>query len=159
MNTKKTILAASVVALGLLGQPLLSQAFDGHYSERSARHCGHAANAKDHHEWGRLAERLQLTPDQRQAMRAIKDKYQPALRNLRQQLRDNHTALAKLNAADAKLPESAAAQGKTMVDMIVLRKQMRSEMDKVLTEAQRQQLSNMMDRRGRYHRHDAMGHG
>lgn len=148
MKTQKTILAASVVALGLLGHPILSQAFDGDHSQRLAHHCRQSPDANETHGWGRLAKRLNLTKEQRQSMNAIDDKYRPQLRDLRQFLQDNRAALAKMDAADAKLPELAAAQGKTIADMIVARKNMRSEMDKVLTEEQRQKLGKMFEQRG-----------
>ncbi len=42
------------------------------------------------------------------------------------------------------------AQGKTLADMIVLRKKMRADVDKVLTEDQRQKLHEMFEH-GRQH--------
>ena len=160
MKTQKTVLAASVVALGLLSHPLLSQAFDGEGFHRSGHHCARSGDAMQGPGWGRLADRLHLTKEQRQSMNTIEDKYRPALRDLRQSLSDKRTALKTMDATDAKLPELAAAQGKAISDMIVMRKQMRSEMDKVLTDEQRQTLGKMLEQR-RLHRqrHEGMRQG
>jgi Spy/CpxP family protein refolding chaperone len=156
MKTRKTFLAASVVALGLLGLPVLSQAYAGDH----CRWSGPSANAGASHGWERWADRLNLSKEQRESMRAINVKYQPELNDLRQRLSDNRNTLAKMDAADAKLAESAAAQGKTVTDMIVTRKNMRAEMDKVLTEEQRQTLDKMREQRGsRHFRHEGMRPG
>jgi Spy/CpxP family protein refolding chaperone len=160
MKTQKTILAASVVALGLLSYPVLSQAFDGVQSQRSGQHCRHSGNDMARHSWGHLVDRLNLSKEQRQSMNAIDDKYRPPLRDLRQLLQDNRQALAKMDATDAKLPEVAAAQGKAIADLIVARKNMRSEMDKVLTEEQRQTLDKLFEQRGHHrHQHEDMNQG
>ncbi len=150
MNIRKTFLATSAIALGLLVQPVLSQAFDGEQGQRWHQ-CRDKASgdARKMRGWERLADRLALTQEQRQAMSAIKDKYQPTLLSLRQQLSDSRAALEKLSATDAGLPELAATQGKAISDMIIARKQMRSEMDKVLTEEQRQKMNGLME----HHRH------
>jgi len=155
MKIGKTILAASVVALGVLSYPVVSQAFTGDHAYRSERHCGQSADGgQARHGWWRLAERLNLTKEQRQAMNAIEDKYRPELRDLRQLLKDNHAALAKMEPADAKLQELADAQGKTIADLIVVRKQMRSEVAKVLTEEQRHQVREMLQRQHHHHGFD-----
>jgi Spy/CpxP family protein refolding chaperone len=110
--------------------------------------------------WRCLADRLNLTPEQRQSLYAINSKYQPTLRDLRQQRSDQRSLLAKMDAADAKLQDTAAAQGKTFADMIVTRKMMRAEMDKVLTDAQRDKLERMLERRWhRRQQHDGMRQG
>jgi len=100
----------------------------------------------------RMAQRLNLSTEQRDAMRAIVDKARPQMRALRDRLTDNRTQLRTLtlqgNADEARVRTLADAQGKAMADLIVLRTQMRSEMDKVLTEPQRQQLRQRFGQRG-----------
>ena len=160
MNTRKTFLAASAVALGLVGHPVLSQAFDGGQSQQSCDHCRQSADAKETHGWARLAACLNLNEEQRQSMKAIDDKYRTKLRDLRQLLSDNRQALAKMDVTDARFRELAEAQGKTIADMIVARRYMRSEMDKVLTEEQRQKLYKMFEQRWHHnYRQEGMSHG
>ena len=160
MDTRKTFLAASAVALGLFAVPVLSQAFEGDQSERWGHRCRQSADANEMHGWARMADRLNLSEEQRQTINAIDDKYRPELRTLRQALVDNRAALAKADLSDARVRELADAQGKTIADMIVARKHMRSEMVKVLTEEQRQQLGKLFERRWHHKRgHDGMGQG
>jgi Spy/CpxP family protein refolding chaperone len=160
MKTEKTILAASVVALGLLSYPALSQAFDGGGYQRAGHHCMRSGGDMQKFGWERMADRLHLTKEQREAMKTIAEKYRPGQSELRQLLKDNRAALQKMTSTDAKLTELAEAQGKTMADMIVLRKKMRDEMSAVLTDDQRQALSKMLERRDHHHhRHGEMGHG
>ncbi|MGA7181118.1 MAG: Spy/CpxP family protein refolding chaperone [Thiobacillaceae bacterium] len=151
MHTFRTLVAGSFVALGLFSHPVLSQAFDGDRSYRSGHHCWRSNHAFGRHEWRRLADRLNLTQEQRQSLYAIKHKYRPEQRDLRQLLSDNRKALAKMDASDPKLQELAEAQGTTVTDMIILRKKMRAEMEAVLTEDQRKTLHEMFERR-RHHR-------
>ena len=148
MHTNKFILAASMIALGLLGQPGLSQASDGDYSRWSGHHHSDSADADETHGWSHLADRLNLSEEQRQSMKAINEKYRPELHDLRQQLMDNRAALAKMDATDVRLHEQAEAQCKISTRMIIARKNMRSEMDKVLTDEQRQKLKMMFEYMG-----------
>lgn len=158
MHTVKTILAASAVALGLFSHPIVSQAFDGDRSYRSEHGCWRSSHRFEQQGWGRLADRLNLTQEQRASIKAIYDKYRPELRELRQLQSDNRKALAKMDATDTRLQELAEAQGKTIADTIVLRKKMRDEMGAILTEDQRQKLHEMFGHRRHQHRwHDAIG--
>jgi len=160
MKTQKAFLAASAVALGLVGYSALSQAFDGAPSPQTGRHCQRTAATHEKHGWERMADRLKLTEAQRSAVTAIRDKYQPAMRAAQQQISANRTALEKAAATDAKLPELAAAQGKAIADMIVARKQMRAEMNLVLTDVQRESLNKLLEqRKDRQHRHERMYQG
>lgn len=159
MNTRNNFLVSSAIALGLLGHPVLSQAFNDDYSPGPGHHCRQSADANATHGWARMADRLNLTAEQRQSMKAIDDKYQPKLRGLRQSLSNNRQALAKMDATDDTVRELADAQGKTIADMIVTHRQMRSEMDKVLTEEQRQKRDKMLEQRWHHsHRNEDMSH-
>lgn len=159
MHTHKTVLTASMVVLGLLGLPALSRASDGDYSRWSGHPHGDSADAGETHGWSRLADRLNLSEEQRRSMKVINEKYQPELRNLRQQLVDNRAAIAKMDVADIRLKELAEAQCKAHTSMIIARKNMRAEMDKVLTDEQRKKLKTMFERDGhRRSGHDEMDH-
>ncbi|MBI4756194.1 MAG: Spy/CpxP family protein refolding chaperone [Betaproteobacteria bacterium] len=100
----------------------------------------------------RMSGLLDLSKEQRDAMRAIGDKHRPQLRELGDRLSDSRRQLRELAAKGtpdaAQVRPLAEAQGKAMADMMVLRTQMRAEMDKVLTDAQRDKLRQMRERRG-----------
>jgi hypothetical protein len=55
-----------------------------------------------------------------------------------------------MDTTDTKLQEMTEAQGKTVAEMIVMRKMMRPETDKVLTVEQR---------RNRHHQHESLRQG
>lgn len=160
MTIHKTILAASMVAFGLLGQPVLSHADDGAHSPMPGHGCGEFGKDMKDYGFERMADRLNMRAEQRQAMQTIADKYRPEMLKLRQMLKDNRDALDKMDASDPKLRELAEAQGKTMADMTVLRKKMRAQMDQVLTDAQRRQLQAMFKFRSHHHGwYKRIGHG
>lgn len=147
MTINKTILAASLVAFSLFGQSVLSHADTGARPAMSAHGCDQSRRGMEGHGFERMARFLDLSVEQQQALKAIEAKYEPEMRELRQLSFDNRKALGKTDASDPRLQELAAAQGKTMADMMVLHKQMRSQMDKVLTTAQRQKMQDMFEQR------------
>lgn len=87
-----------------------------------------------------------LSDDQRKQLDNLRDKQRKEFeqtRNERQQLRD-----AMDMATDAKtLRPLAEKQGKLVTEMIMKRQEMRSEVDKILTPAQRTQLKEIEERR------------
>lgn len=162
MTINKTILAASMAVFGLLGQPALSHADAGPRQAMPAHGCDQPRPGMEGRGFERMARFLDLSAEQQQALKSIEAKYGPEMRELRQLSFDNRKALHRMDASDPGLQELAAAQGKTMADMTVLRKQMRAQMDKVLTDAQRQKLKDMFEQH-RHHRghpdgwHEGMG--
>lgn len=121
--------------------------------------CGYGGHGHGHGTHGdvdagidRMSGLLDLSKEQRDAMRAIGDKHRPQLRELRDRLSDSRRQLRDLAAKGtpdaAQVRPLAEAQGKAMADMMVLRTQMRAEMDKVLTDAQRDKLRQLRERRG-----------
>jgi Spy/CpxP family protein refolding chaperone len=143
MTINKTLLAASMVAFGLLGQPALSQADAGTRPVMSGHGCDQSRKGMEGRGFERMAKRLDLSTEQQQALKAIEAKYKSDMQELWKLSSDNRKALDKMDASDPKLQELADAQGKTVADMMIVRKKMRSQMDKVLTDAQRQKLKDM----------------
>ncbi len=95
----------------------------------------------------RLAERLDLTSEQRSAVRAIVDEARPQMRELRDKLRANRKELYALAQEDTPSEDDvrklAEAQGVYKADLIVLRTKVHSKIRKVLSEEQRDQLETM----------------
>lgn len=154
MSNARILMLSAAAALALASQPVLAHGFDP--GERC--HHEHFAMAGDNMGpgiIGRVARRLGLSQEQRQALEAIADKHRPELRQLRDAIADNGRALKKARADDPKLQDLAAAQGKAIAGMIVLHKQMRAEVDTVLTPEQRNKLEML-----RHHaRHQNEGRG
>jgi len=152
LNSK--LLVAAVLAGGLGAMPLAhAQGGDeltgcGHQHHRAA--FGERGGPEMRME--RMADRLDLTQEQRTAVRAIVDKNRPEMRALRDKMRDNGTQLRALTGQtkvdDKQVRALADAQGKAYADMIVLRARMRTDIGNVLTDQQRQQMQQMRGTRG-----------
>lgn len=124
-----------------------------------AHSCMHGAWSKGFDGYGdpdrridRMADSLNLTKAQRDAMRAIVDKARPQTRELRDKLAENHKQLRALmqQAApkESEVRQLAEAQGRAMAEMIVLRTKVWTEIRGVLTDAQREQLQQWHQERG-----------
>ncbi|GBL44684.1 hypothetical protein SFMTTN_0485 [Sulfuriferula multivorans] len=114
--------------------------------------CHHAYQHTRESQIYRIGKRLSLTKDQRTAVRAIVEQHRPQMRALRDAQIENRQQLMALSAmgnSDADQVRALAdAQGKTIADMIVLRAQMRSEINDILTEEQRKKLLRARENRG-----------
>ena len=106
----------------------------------------------------RMAERLNLTQDQRDKIGKIIDEARPKMRKNGFDLMDNrkelHTLMQEDKVNDKKLRSLTRRQGELMADMMYLRMKMRSDIHAVLTDEQRQQ---MMEHKGRFFRHGMRG--
>ncbi len=125
------------------------------------RDGAHASAFKGHGGYGdsdrmieHMAARLDLSKEQRDAMFAIVDKARPQTRALRERLDETHKQLRALTQQgapkEAEVRKLADAQGKAIADMIVLHAKVRTEIQGVLTDAQRQQLEQWRGQRGRH---------
>jgi Spy/CpxP family protein refolding chaperone len=98
-----------------------------------------------------LERRLDLSAEQRTAVRKVVDQSQAQRRALHDKLNANRVALHALTesgkADDKQLQKLADEHGKLMAEMIVQRSKVHSEIQKVLTSEQREQLKEMRDRR------------
>jgi Spy/CpxP family protein refolding chaperone len=104
----------------------------------------------------RMAESLNLTKEQRDAMRTIVDKARPQTRELRDKLAENHKQLRALiqqgMPKESEVRKLADAQGQAIADMIVLRTKVRTEIRGVLTDAQREKMQQWHERHERHGR-------
>jgi protein CpxP len=120
----------------------------------NCHHGAHHAHGFDRHGGGiaRMVERLDLTPEQRTTIRGIVDQARPQFRQVRDRMMENRKQLRTLMQQDtydeAQVRQLAQAQGAAKADMIVLRTKVQSEIRKVLTEQQRDQLKQMRAARG-----------
>jgi Spy/CpxP family protein refolding chaperone len=102
----------------------------------------------------RMAQRLDLTTEQRDKVRALVDKARPQTRALRDKMSENRKQLHALavqgTAKESEVRKLADSQGKLIADMIVQRSKLRSEISAVLTPEQREQLQQRFKHHGQY---------
>ena len=114
------------------------------HGARSMGFTGHDGYSDPDRRIDRMADSLNLTKAQRDAMRAIVDKARPQTRELRDKLAENHKQLRALMQQDVpkenEVRQLAEDQGRAIAEMIVLRTKVRTEIRGVLTDAQREQL-------------------
>jgi Spy/CpxP family protein refolding chaperone len=122
------------------------------HGARSMGFAGHDGYGDSDRRIDRMADALNLTKAQRDAMRAIVDKARPQTRELRDKLAENHKQLRALMQQDtpkeSEVRQLAEAQGRAMAEMIVLRTKVRTEIRAVLTDAQREQLQQRHQEHG-----------
>ncbi|MBE9221973.1 Spy/CpxP family protein refolding chaperone [Cyanobacterium stanieri LEGE 03274] len=116
-----------------------------------------AQGKEENKRWGakkegqsRLIQQLNLTPEQQQQMLEIKNRYEPRMTNLRQEIRTERQELRTM-MNNNESTEAIRAKNQTISN---LTQQMRElgfetmlEMREVLTPAQREELSQIMNQR------------
>lgn len=99
----------------------------------------------------RLAEKLNLSDDQRSQMKVIIEESKPQISALREKMRENRKQLRELSQKtpfnETDVRKLAEAQGDVKAEMIVLRMQQRSQIQALLTEEQRVQMKEMREKK------------
>jgi len=128
----------------------------------SGEHCMHGGRGMGFGHRGmdseshvdRMAERLELTKEQRDKVRAIVDKTRPQTRELRDKLSENRKQLQTLTqqgtAKEREIRKLADNQGKLIADMIVQRSKEKGEINAVLTPEQREKMQQRFEHRSRH---------
>ena len=149
MNRRNKLIIASALLIGAISAGGIAFG-EGRHHGGGDLGFGHGPERIE-----RMAERLDLSDEQRDSIRAIVDKARPAFREYGDSLRDNREKLRELAQADdadqAAIRALADAQGGAMADMIVLRTDMMREVRAVLTPEQRKELENRRSHHGRRH--------
>ncbi len=100
----------------------------------------------------RMAERLGLSAEQRTAVRQTLDQAAPRMRELKEAMRSKRQELRTIAqggpADEAQVRRLAREQGELKAEMILQRQRLAGEIDKVLTDAQREELKQMRGRMG-----------
>jgi len=151
-TTAKKVLIATALIGGLAATAV--QAMPSKYAGKHCGYDGHGHRSFDSEKRiDRMAKRLDLTPQQRDQVRAIVDKSRPALRVLRDKMHDNRKATRALmqqdNAREADIRKLANERGKLVSEMIVLRTRMQQDIRGVLTAEQRDKLKQHYEHRRR----------
>lgn len=168
MNKIATTLLISSLALGSF---TLANADSDNYDNRGHsyqkhKHSGkHCDNQGERHgsRIDRMIERLGLNDEQTKQARSIRDNYRPKMDALSDKMRDNRRQLQNEMHADTinqnKVKKLAQVIGDLKTDKIILRAKMRTEIHKVLTKEQREEMKSWKGRRGDGHGHRRHGHG
>lgn len=158
-SAKALLVAMAIGGMAGAGIALALPAFAAHGCARGPHGVGFFGRGYGDADAGidRLAERLDLSKTQHDAMRAIIDKARPQMRDLHDQLAENGKQLRALmreaKPDENRLTQLADVQGKAIAQMIVLRTRIFTEIQAVLTDEQRDRLQHWHkwpDRRGRF---------
>jgi Spy/CpxP family protein refolding chaperone len=163
-NRKETVMKKSIKTL-LIGTAMVGSVAAGlvyAMPPGSSEYCMHGERGMGFGHRGmdseshvdRMAERLDLTKEQRDKVRAIVDKTRPQTRELHDKLSENRKQLQMLTqqgtAKEGEIRKLADNQGKLIADMIVQRSKVRGEINAVLTPEQREKMQQRFEHRGRF---------
>lgn len=126
---------------------------------KHGKHHGHHG----HHRHGgeffmqQMADKLELTPEQRTSVKAVVEKSKPQMTEFREKMRANRKALRELardgKADDARVAALAQEKGTLVAGMTIERTRMRSDIRAILTDTQRDKLKQMREQHRKEH-HD-----
>ena len=169
MNKIATTLLVSSLALGGF---TLANADDDRYEKEDRyekgeyyKHDGHKGKYCDKHSkksayrLEKMIKRLSLSDEQATQVRNINESYKPQMEALREKMKENRKQLREEMHAESidqsKVKQLAQSTGDLKANKIILRAEMRSEIHKVLTKAQREEMKKMKEHRGsKYKRGD-----
>lgn len=127
-------------------------------SGKTSQECHHRAHSRmeqgtDGGErfLNRMTDRLKLTAEQRSSVEAILQKSKPQMADLKEEMQTNRKALHELRRdgySDAgQVRALAQERGNLVTDLIIQRSKIRNEIQQVLTDAQREQMKQMREKR------------
>jgi len=154
----KTITKIALIG-GLLASSIAFAATDpAADATKASKDCHHGKYSKTWDEGkylDRMTEQLKLTPDQRTSVQAVLQKSKPQMTNIREKMQTNRKALREVKRegkSDGNQVQALARErGDLVADMIIQRSKVRSEIQQILTDTQREQMKQM---RGRHEHHD-----
>jgi Spy/CpxP family protein refolding chaperone len=154
----KTITKIALIG-GLLASSIAFAATDpAADATKASRDCHYGKHSKMGDEGkylDRMTEQLKLTPDQRTSVQAVLQKSKPQMTNIREKMQTNRKALREVKRegkSDGNQVQALARErGDLVADMIIQRSKVRSEIQQILTDTQREQMKQM---RGRHEHHD-----
>jgi len=162
MNKITTTLLVSSLALGGF---TLANADDNRH-ERGDRyekhdHKGKYCNKrgkKSHNRIEKMIKHLGLSDEQATKVRSIRESFQPKMEALRNKKKETRKQLREVMHAESidqnKVKELAKTIGDLKANKIILRAEMRSDIHKVLTKAQREEMKKRKEHRGK-NKHDS----
>jgi len=126
---------------------------DGHKGKYCNKH-----GKKSGYRMEKMIKRLGLSDEQATKVRSIRESFQPKMEALRKKMKENRKQLREEMHAESidqsKVKELAQSMGELKANKIILRSEMRSNIHKVLTNAQREELKKRKEHRGHKDKHD-----
>jgi Spy/CpxP family protein refolding chaperone len=160
----KTIMKISLIS-GLLISSMALAVPQPDTDSKDSAHCHHGKHAGmmgqgtrgEGRFLDRLADRLELSTEQRSSVQAVLEKSKPQMTAIKEKMRTNRKALRELggdsSSDDNRLQELARERGDLVASMVIERSKIRGDIQQILTEKQREQMKQMRSK----HRHG--GHG
>lgn len=143
---KALLLSGLALGLSLSTAGVAAPHGDGHHGmHRSGEHAGHM---------DRMTRYLELTDAQRQQIETARQAHSPELRDLRQQIREQHQTLREQSRDgfdEQAAREHADRLGELTGQAAFIGARMWSDIREVLTEEQRQKLADHMEQRRDHH--------
>ncbi|MCC5859225.1 MAG: periplasmic heavy metal sensor [Ectothiorhodospiraceae bacterium] len=140
--SKRLMVSGLILGLTLAGAAAAAGPRDGHrHHERQMEH---------------MAERLELSSDQREQVQAAMQAHGPELQELHRQIREQRRALREQSADFNETAARSAADnlGALTAEAAFIATRMRADIQSVLTEEQRQAMAeHRQERKQRWHRH------
>ena len=161
----KTIMKISLIGGLLISSMALAVPQPDTDSKDGARGCHHGKHAGmmgqgikgEGHFLDRMADRLELTTEQRLSVKAALEKSKPQMTAIKEKMRTNRKALRELGrdgGDDSRVQALARERGDLVASLVIERSKIRSDIQEILTDTQREQMKQMRWK----HRHDAHGH-
>ena len=127
---------------------------DGH----KGKYCNKQGK-KSGYRMEKMIKHLGLSDEQATKVRSIRESFQPKMEALRDKMKDNRKQLREVMHADnidqSKVKQLAQTMGDLKANKIILRAEMRNEIHKVLTKAQREKMKKHKEHRGHKNKHDS----
>lgn len=150
----KTITKISLIS-GLLVSSIAFAATDpATDAQKASKDCHHGKHSRMWDEGkylDRMTDHLKLTPDQRTSVQAVLQKSKPQMTNIREKMQTNREALREIKRGDKinanQVQALAHERGDLVADMIIQRSKIRNDIRQVLTDAQREQMKQMYEKR------------
>jgi Spy/CpxP family protein refolding chaperone len=161
----KTIMKISLIGGLLISSMALAAPQPDADSKDGARGCHHGAHAGimkqgikgEGRFLDRMADRLELTKEQRSSVKAALEKSKPQMTAIKEKMRTNRKALRELGrdgSDDSRVQALARERGDLVANLVIERSKIRSDIQQILTDTQREQMKQMRWK----HRHDGHGH-
>ena len=161
----KTIMKVSLIGGLLISSMAFAVPQSDTDSKDGARGCHHGKHAGmmgqgikgEGRFLDRMADRLELTTEQRSSVKAALEKSKPQMTAIKEKMRTNRKALRELGrdgSDDSRVQALARERGDLVASLVIERSKIRSDIQEILTDTQREQMKQMRWK----HRHDGHGH-
>ena len=161
----KTIMKVSLIGGLLISSMAFAVPQSDTDSKDGARGCHHGKHAGmmgqgikgEGRFLDRMADRLELTTEQRSSVKAALEKSKPQMTAIKEKMRTNRKALRELGrdgSDDSRVQALARERGDLVASLVIERSKIRSDIQQILTDTQQEQMKQMRWK----HRHDGHGH-